>query len=246
MQAWCLRVTDHEWFRRTVVMLLVINAVTLGLETSRTLSPDAHVALALIDHTILMILVVEVGMRILAHGLIFFRSAWNIFDFLVTIIALIPFSGSFAAIRTLRVLRILRLFSYIPRLRQVINAVVESIPGIFSILIVMLLIFYVFAIIAVNMLGERFPEWFGSIGASMFTLFQIMTLENWASEIARTVLKVYPHAWIFFVAFILLTTFTILNLFIALLVSEMHVENMRKRAGDPEGIDTARLRRKRI
>ena len=168
----------------------------------------------------LAIFTIEVTLRLTAHGRRFFREPWSVFDFSVVAIALVPAAEGFAVLRTLRVLRALRLISAVPRMRLVVEALLSAIPGISSILALLLLIFYVAAVMATKLFGAAGPEWFGSVARSFFTLFQIMTLEGWA-DIARALMVTVPWAWAFFVPFILIVTFTVLNLFIAVVVSAM-------------------------
>ncbi len=202
--------------------LIVINAIILGLETVPAVMALYGEILIAIDHAILAVFVVEILLRMYAHRLAFFRDPWSVFDFAVVGIALVPASGPFAVLRALRVLRVLRLLTIVPSMRRVVGALLESIPGLSSIALVLLLLYYVFAVIATKLFGANFPQWFGSIGESLFSLFQIMTLESWSMGIVRPVMELHPNAWIFFVVFILIATFTMLNLFIAIIVNAMH------------------------
>jgi voltage-gated sodium channel len=208
--------------QNSIMALIVINAIILGLETVPAAMDNYGMYLLALDRLILGIFVIEIGLRIFAHRLGFFRDAWSIFDFIVVGIALVPASGPFAVLRALRVLRVLRLLTLVPSMRRVVGALLNSIPGLGSIALVLLLIYYVFAVIATKLFGPEFPQWFGSIGESLFTLFQIMTLESWSMGIVRPVMEVHPAAWVFFVCFILIATFTMLNLFIAIIVNAMH------------------------
>jgi voltage-gated sodium channel len=212
---------ESDRIQGLIVTLIVINAVTLGLETSQSLMARHGQLLHALDRLILAVFVVEILTKLFAQGLAFFRRAWNVFDFVVVGIALIPASGPLAVLRALRVLRVLRLISMVPRLRFVVEALLKALPGISSIGLLMLVLFYVFAVMSTGLFGDRFPEWFGSIGASMYTLFQVMTLESWSMGIVRPVMELYPYAWVFFVPFILVATFTMLNLFIGIIVDTM-------------------------
>jgi voltage-gated sodium channel len=205
----------------TIIALILVNAVTLGLETSPRAMEAAGPLLLTLDAAILSVFVVEILIKLVAFGPRFFRQPWNVFDFIVVGIALVPASGPLAVLRALRVLRVLRLISLMPRLRFVVEALLHAVPGILSIAGLMLLIFYVAAVMATGLFGVAFPEWFGGVGASMYTLFQVMTLESWSMGIARPVMEVYPLAWLFFIPFILIATFTMLNLFIAIIVNTM-------------------------
>lgn len=204
-----------------IVFLIVINAVILGMETAPSMMEQYGTMLIAIDTIILAIFVIEIGIKMFAYRLGFFKSAWNVFDFIVVGIALVPASGPLAVLRALRVLRVLRLISMLPQLRLVVEALLKAIPGISSVFALMIILFYVFAVMATTMFGSSFPDWFGDIGRSMYTLFQIMTLESWSMGIVRPVMETHPYAWMFFVPFILIATFTMLNLFIGIIVNTM-------------------------
>ncbi|KXX66223.1 ion transporter [Marichromatium gracile] len=212
---------ESDPVQRVIIALIVLNAATLGLQTSPALVAGFGGALHLIDQVVLAVFVVEILLKLYARGARFFASGWNLFDFTVVAIALIPASGPLAVLRALRVLRVLRLISMAPRLRFVVEALLKALPGISSIALLMLILFYVFAVMATGLFGERFPEWFGGLGASMYTLFQVMTLESWSMGIVRPVMAAYPLAWLFFIPFILIATFTMLNLFIGIIVDTM-------------------------
>ena len=215
---------SRRW-EQFIIAVIVINAITLGLETEPTIMRAIGPVLMALDALILTIFVVEIVLRIYAHGLKFFRDPWSIFDFAIVSIALIPSSGPFTVLRALRILRVLRLISVIPSLRKVIGGLVASLPGLASIFVLLLLVFYVFAVMATKLYGPSFPDWFGSIGASLYTLFQVMTLESWSMGIVRPVMEMHPEAWMFFIPFIACTAFTVLNLFIGVIVSAMQEEH---------------------
>ncbi len=204
-----------------IVALILINAAILGLETSATVMASVGDLLLSIDRLILTVFVVEITIRLYVHRLNFWRDPWSVFDFSVVAIALIPAAGPFAVLRALRVLRVLRLLTMVPSMRRVVGALLAAIPGLVSIALVLAILYYVFAVIATNLFAESHPEWFGTLGLSLYTLFQIMTLESWSMGIARPVMEVYPYAWAFFIPFILVATFTMLNLFIAIIVNAM-------------------------
>ena len=201
-----------------IIFLIVLNAITLGMETDAQLIASHGTWLRWIDQAILTVFVIEILLKLYAYRINFFRSPWNLFDFFIISIALMPNNGSLSILRILRILRVLRLISVIPPLRLIIEALLKSIPGIASIACLMLLLFYMFAVMATNLYAQDFPQWFGSIGASMYTLFQIMTLESWSMGIVRPVMAKQPFAWVFFIPFILIATFTMLNLFIGVIV----------------------------
>jgi len=209
-------------FQNFIVVLIVINAVILGMETSDYLMRNFGVFLKAADALILKIFVIEILLRLYVYRFRFFTQPWSLFDFFVVGIALIPASEAYAALRALRVLRVLRLLSVVPTMRRVIEGLLSAIPGIASVTTIMLLFFYVFAVIGTHLFSDTYPQWFGTLGETMFTLFQIMTLESWSMGIVRPVMEQHPSAWIFFVLYILVTTFTMLNLFIAIIVNAMH------------------------
>ena len=209
---------------KVLIGLILVNALILGLETFPGVMQDYGNVLHALDNIILVVFVVEITLRIVAHGPRFFRDAWSLFDFAVVAIALVPASGPLAVLRTLRVLRVLRILTLMPSMRRVVGGLVSAIPGLGSVVMLMALIFYVASVVATGLFGENFPDWFGTLGESGYTLFQVMTLESWSMGIARPVLEAHPLAWIFFVLFILITSFTMLNLFIAVIIDATQSE----------------------
>ncbi len=201
-----------------IIVLILINAVTLGLETSEAAMQRAGGLLLALDRLILGIFTLEVAIKLYAYGRGFWREPWNVFDFAVVAVALVPSSGPASVLRVLRLLRLVRV---VPKLRVIVEALLHAVPGIVSIFGLLLLVFYVFAIIATNLFADSHPQWFGTLGASLYSLFQVMTLESWSMGIARPVMEAHPWAWAFFVPFILVSTFTVLNLFIAIMVDAM-------------------------
>lgn len=216
---------EHSYVQRIIITLILVNAVILGLETSSVIMSGIGHLLMVVDQAILAIFVVEIAIRIYVSRLDFWRNPWSIFDFSVVAIALVPAAGPFAVLRALRVLRVLRLLTMVPSMRKVVGALLAAIPGLGSIALVLLILYYVFAVIATNLFASAYPEWFGSIGRSLYTLFQIMTLESWSMGIVRPVMEQFPYAWGFFIPFILVATFTMLNLFIAIIVNAMQSYN---------------------
>jgi voltage-gated sodium channel len=233
------RFVESNAVQNGIIALIVLNAITLGLETSETVMREIGPLLVALDRIFLTVFVVEITLRITAHGLKFFRDPWSVFDFLVVGIALMPATGELSVLRALRILRVLRLLSVVPQMRRVVGALLSAVPGLAAIGVILLLLFYVFAVIATNLFGTDFPKWFGSLGASMYTLFEIMTLEGWA-QIAREVMKVFPYAWVFFVFYILTATFTMLNLFIGVIVNAIHSEHEEEMKEAEEAVISAK------
>ena len=226
--------------QRTLVALILLNAAILGLETSPAIMADWGPLLVAADRALLAVFVVEIALRIAVHRLAFFRDAWSVFDFAVVAIALLPASGPLAVLRALRVLRVLRLITLVPSMRRVVGGLLAALPGLGSVVAIIAIIFYVSAVIATQLFGQAFPEFFGTLGDSAFTLFQVMTLESWAMGVVRPVMAVYPLAWLFFLAFILCSTFTLLNLFIAVIVSAIQAEHAAESATEAKA-DAATL-----
>jgi voltage-gated sodium channel len=217
-----------------IIGVILVNAVILGLETDRNLMARSGTLLVALDKACLVIFLLEITAKLLAFRGMFWRSGWNVFDFAVVAVALVPGAGPWAVIRSLRVLRVLRLLTMIPSLRKVVAAFLHAIPGLGGVLAVMAIFFYTASVLATNLFGGDFPQWFGTIGRSLFSLFQIMTLESWSMGIVRPVMEQFPYAWAFFVPFIILATFTILNLFIGIIVSTMQELNTLTEPGLPK------------
>ena len=212
---------ESRGFNLGITLVIIVNAVTLGLETWPLAMERAGPLLLAVDKLALWIFTVELSLKLYVHRLRFFRDGWNVFDFVIVAIAWMPATGPMSVLRALRVLRVIRLVSVVPQMRTVVGALFKALPGMGSIVAVLTLVFYVASVMATKLFGATFPEWFGSIGASMYSLFQIMTLESWSMGIVRPVMEEIPHAWAFFVPFIIVTSFTVLNLFIALIVNSM-------------------------
>ena len=216
---------DSTPVQRSLIALILINAVILGLETSTAIMAVWGPFLLGLDRAILAVFVVEIGLRLAVHRLAFFRDPWSVFDFVVVAIALIPASGPLAVLRALRVLRVLRLITLVPSMKRVVGGLLSALPGLGSVTAIIGIIVDVSAVIATKLFSTGFPELFGDLGRTAFTLFQVMTLEGWAMEVVRPVMAIYPAAWIFFLIFILASTFTLLNLFIAVIVNAIQQEN---------------------
>src|SRR6056297_1748153 len=228
---------DRPLVRNVIIGVIIFNAIILGLETSDVVMGRWGPLIYALDTACLVIFVIEIGAKLFAHRLRFFASGWNIFDFTIVAIALVPAGQTLSVLRALRILRVLRVVSAAPRLRRVVEGFVTALPGMGSVFLLMGIIFYIGAVMATKLFAASFPDWFGSIGASLYTLFQIMTLESWSMGIVRPVLEVYPYAWLFFVPFIMVTTFAVVNLLVGLIVNSMQDAH---HAEDAEKTDTYR------
>ena len=204
-----------------ILGVIILNAIVLGLETSDNAVKHAGDLLAVLDKIAIGIFISEITIKLIVYRIGFFKDGWNLFDFFIVSAALLPAGDGTSVLRALRIMRAFRLMSAVPSMRLVIQAMLNAIPGMASVVALLALVFYVGAVMATVLFGEQFHDWFGSIGASLYSLFQIMTLESWSMGIVRPVMEVFPYAWMFFVPFILCTSFAVLNLFIAIIVNAM-------------------------
>jgi voltage-gated sodium channel len=225
-------VLESSLVRNSILAVILFNAVILGLETSEAIMAQAGGLILTLDRICLAIFVIELMAKLIAYRLQFFRKGWNIFDFVIVGISLAPVAEGFSALRALRILRVLRIISVAPNLRRVVEGFVTALPGMASVFLLMSLIFYIGAVMATKLFGTGcaactpaqaadFDLWFGTLGRSAYSLFQIMTLESWSMGIVRPVMVVYPLAWMFFVPFIMMTTFAVVNLLVGLIVNSM-------------------------
>ncbi|NNL19274.1 MAG: ion transporter [Boseongicola sp.] len=223
-------------FEPVIMGLIIFNAILLALETFPDVMTAAGPLILTIDKIILGIFVIEIILRMVHDFRGFWRDPWRVFDFLVVAIAIVPTTGALSALRAFRILRVLRLVSSVPQMRRVVAGLLTALPGMGSIVALLGLIFFVFSVISTKLLGATFPEWFGSLGASAYTLFQVMTLESWSMGIVRPVMEVFPMAWLLFVPFIILTAFAVLNLFIGVIVDAMQSESAENAHDDREAM----------
>lgn len=221
MQEKILHFVQNDKFQNFIILLIIINGITMGLETSKSIMSDYGSYLHLFDTFVITIFTIEIILRIYAHRVSFFKDSWSLFDFTIVAISLVPASAGFEILRILRVFRLLRLITVVPQMRKVVMALISVIPGMASIAALLTLFFYIFAIMANGLYGETFPLWFGTLGESFYTLFQIMTLESWSMGIVRPIMEVHPYAWTFFVPFIFMVTFIMVNLIVAVVVDAM-------------------------
>lgn len=228
------RFIEHHFIQHLLVFLIIVNAIILGLETDPGIHASIGEYLMAIDNVILVIFIAELALLMAARGLYFFTDPWCVFDFIVIGIALIPATGSLSVLRALRVLRVLRLINKVESMRTVVAGLLSSLPSLGSVFSLILIIFYVSAVIATNTFGAAFPDLFGDMFLSAFTLFQVMTLESWSEGVARPIMQTFPYAWIFFLLFILIATFVIVNLFIAVIVDSLNSQSTK--AGNPSAL----------
>lgn len=216
---------ESSKFQNFIMGIIILNGITMGFQTSKSFATNYHTYFELFNIFVVTVFTIEIALRIYVHKKSFFKDPWSLFDFTIVAISLVPANAGFEIFRVLRVLRLFRIITVVPQMRKIITALLSVIPGIASIAALLTLFFYIFAIMATQLFGEQFPEWFGTLGESFYTLFQIMTLESWSMGIVRPIMEVYPLAWIFFVPFIFMSTFIIVNLIIAIVVDAMNEMN---------------------
>jgi voltage-gated sodium channel len=232
--SWLRNVIEDPRTDRLILGLIVLNAITLGLETNERVMSHYGTWLRLLDRAIIGIFVVEISARLIVQRMAFFKQGWNLFDAFVIGIALAPATSAFSVVRALRVLRVLRLITAVPALQRVVGGFVKALPGMGSIILLIALIFYVSAVMAVNLYGRDYPDLFGTLGTSLFTLFTIMTLEGWVEGVVNPIMLTHPNAWLFFIPFIIFTTFMVLNLFIGIIVNAIQEEHAAAEAAERE------------
>lgn len=224
IQRLCQRLVAHRYFELSIVTLIFLNAFILGLETVESIRTEYQLVLDVINQGILVVFVFEVIVKLISVWPSlgqYFKNGWNVFDFTIVVLSLVPFSSEYAMIgRLLRLLRVLRLVSALPQLRLIVETLLRSIPAMGHVMLLLSLLFYIYAITGYHLYHEALPEQWGSLGRSLMTLFIISTLEGWGEELALCA-KVHPMSWIFFVSFIVLATFVIINLFIAIVLDNM-------------------------
>lgn len=231
---------ENSKFKNFIMWLIVINGITMGIETSKDIMNSSYGELIHIFNIfVLSAFTIEIILRIYAHKISFFKDPWSIFDFTIVAISLVPASGAFEVFRILRVLRLFRLVTVVPQMRKIVSALLSVIPGMLSVSALLTLFFYIFAIMATHLYGETFPQWFGDLGASFYTLFQVMTLESWSMGIVRPIMEQHPYAWSFFIPFIFIATFVMINLIIAIVVEAMGEVNKQEEEHLIEEIHTS-------
>ena len=248
------KVVDHKAFQGFILFVIVFNSVVMGIETISGLPDKVQLVLGLINNICLWIFIIEMLLKFLAYGMDYFKDPWNWFDMIIiatSLVSALPFMAALRAFRVLRVLRSLkalrsmRLVSSIHHLQIILVAIVRSVPSILWTGLLMILIYYIFALIGVNLFGEAFPDWFGTVGKAMYTLFQVMTLESWSMGISRPVMEVYSAAWLYFVPFVLISSFIVMNVVVGIVVnsiSEVTAEDTKKAEEKEEETDADRIK----
>jgi voltage-gated sodium channel len=248
------RIADDSRFQHFILAVIILGAVVIGVETSPTLTARYGAIIGAIEMLIQTIFVVEIAIRLLAYWprpALFFRSGWNVFDFLVVTTSLLPQAGAFAMVaRLARLLRITRVVSAFPELRLIIGTMIKSIPSMGHVIVLLSLLLYVYAVLGFHFFRESDPAHWGSLGAALLTLFQMLTLEGWV-EIQAVVLETHRWAWVYFSSFVFVAVFVVVNLFIAVVINNLEsVKHEQQLDADRhsahrellEAIETARQR----
>jgi voltage-gated sodium channel len=210
-------IINHQYFHRFIILAILINSIVLGLQTFPLAKTYCGKYLPVIDKVCLMVFIAELGLRVFADRDQFFKNGWNLFDMVVIGLSSIASIGNLTVLRGFRVIRVLHLISEFPILEKVVKGMILSLPGVGAAITLLLIIFYMASVMATTYFGQNFPDLFGTIGASTYTLFQVMTLESWSMGVVRPVMEVFPYAWMFFIPFIMTTTYIILNLFVGII-----------------------------
>jgi voltage-gated sodium channel len=213
-----IRITEHRVFQNLIVAAILLNTTALALETDQNLAAQFKSLFVQANIFFSVVFVTEIILKMVAQRGNFFRDGWNIFDFIIVSFTVLPIAGNLSAMRALRVIRLLRLTSAFPSLRRTVETIFRAIPGVSSILIIFVLIYIVASIMGTLMFQDILPEYFGNLVKTAFSLFQIMTLEAWASDIVRPIIEQVPWSSTFFVIFIIATNFILINFFVAVFI----------------------------
>lgn len=235
------KIVTSKVFQYCIISIIILNGITMWLETSEVFASEYAGFFQIFNLFVLSVFVGEAILKISFYKKEYFKSGWNMFDFLIIMVSLLPTSWPFQILRILRVFRLLRLVTIIPSMRKIVVALFSIIPGILSVWGLLMIIFYVYAILSTQLFGSSYPEWFGSLGSSLYTLFQIMTLESWSMWIVRPVMEQFPYAWILFISFILIATFVMINLVIAIVVEAMNKITRDDESKNTENITKANI-----
>jgi len=230
MHAKIFQLVESDKFKNFILLIILLNGITMGIETYPSIHEHIKDELYIFDQIVILIFIIEILLRIYAHKAKFFKDGWSLFDLGIVIISMFPANAVFEIFRVLRIFRLLRVITIVPQMRKIVMALASVVPGMASIAGLMSVLFYISAVMATQLFGEQFPQWFGSLGHSLYTLFQIMTLESWSMGIARPIMELYPYAWLFFVPFIFIVTFIMINLIVAVVVDAMNHLSENKEA----------------
>jgi len=220
-------VVESKLFERSIITVILVNAVVLGLETSQEIMNEYGHILEVLNYIFITIFVIEMLLKLYAYHFNYFRDGWNVFDFIIVFSSLIPTGGVFTGLRILRIFRVLRiprLISGLKPLRKIVSSILRSLPGVAWTVLLMFIVYYVFAIIGIYLFSSDAPEKFGSLGTAFVTLFELMTLSSWQN----VVIPLTEHnvwAWFYFLIFILAAAFILLNVILGIIVDSLDLQN---------------------
>ena len=224
MKSFCQRVVKNVWFERFIIGVIILNGAVLGLETLPEINASYGSTFVLINNVVIGVFVLEAAMKLTAVApqySRYFGNKWNLFDFSVVLLSLVPATGQFATIaRTARLLRVVRLISAVPELRLIVDTLVKSLPSMANVVMLMGVIFYIYAIAGYHLFHAHDPQHWANVGISLLTLFRIVTLEDW-TDVMYTAMQMHPLSWIYFVSFVVVGTFVVINLFIAVVLNNL-------------------------
>lgn len=224
MREFAARIVSAKLFERLIIGLILLNGVVIGAETSSTAVAWAGDWMNFANHAILSVFVIEAVLKITAvwpHPGRYFRDPWNLFDFTVVTLSLIPATGQFAMVaRLMRLLRVIRLISTIPELRLIVSTLIRSLPSMGHVVLLMGILFYIYAVMGFHLFHEHDPTHWRTLGIALITLFRIVTLEDW-TDVMYIAMELHPLAWVYFVSFVIVGTFVVVNLFIAVVINNL-------------------------
>ncbi|MDG5470486.1 ion transporter [Jeotgalibacillus sp. ET6] len=233
----CAALAEHPKFTMVIITLIIFNAILIGLETYPSIYNRHMDWFVFLDQLLLWLFTFEIIIRLIGSASLksFFKEPWNIFDFIIVASGHLFVGGHYVTVlRILRVLRVLRAISIIPSLRKMVNALLMTIPSMGTIMLLLGIFFYIYGIIGTTLFQTISPEYFGTLHASLLSLFQVVTLESWASGVMRPILAEDPTSWWFFVTFILIGTFVIFNLFVGVVVTNVEEANQAEKPSPEE------------
>ena len=220
---------EGKFFQTFILIIIIVNSAVLGLQTSANVNASIGDVLSVIDTICLVIFIIEMILKMIVYKFFgYFKSPWNVFDFCIIMMSVLSGLSVLSSLRVLRVFRVFRslkglrgfrMASSLKPLQLIISAIGKSLPGISWAMLLMVIVYYIFSIIGVTIFGEAFVDWFGDIPKAMYTLFQVMTLESWSMGISRPVMEVFPYAWAYFVPFVLVSSFIMMNVIVGIVVN---------------------------
>ncbi len=240
MRRICARFTRWKWFERGIIFIIILNAAVLGIETYPSMFDRYGSIMQGFNQFVLVVFVVEAILKIIAVSPRidrYFCDGWNFFDFSIVVLSLIPQTGEYALItRTIRLLRVFRLITTMPELRLIVTTLLRSLPGLGNVVMLLAIIFYIYAITGFYLFHEHDPFHWSSLGISLITLFRVLTLEDW-TDVMYTAMELYPMAWLYFVSFVFIAAFIVINMVIAVVLNNLSKSQQEIDIGDYEDIE---------